>query len=116
MPSPLWVPSGVRCTALTLTCTTLGPISEATSATGSSAGMREDALEEVWDDFGEASAALSPLSPCDAGCLFEHPASSTTASKAMHAPNLQFNVAKPPVGARGASFATESIRRLRSGL
>src|SRR5687768_12074447 len=81
MPSPLWVPSGVRCTALTLTCTTLGPTLAATSATGSFAGIREDACEGVWDDaFGEALAALLPLFPCDAGCLCEHPASTTTAS------------------------------------
>src|SRR5215212_12041147 len=107
MPSPLWVPSGVRCTALTLTCTTLGPTSEATRATGSSAGMREDEADEACDEaFGEALAAFSP---CDVGCSCEQPPSSTTASKAAHALFLQLNVPEPPVGARSASFATESI-------
>jgi hypothetical protein len=77
-----------------LTCTTLGPTSAATRATGSSAGMREVDREEAWDEtFGEASATLSFW---DAGCSREHPASSTVpskaASKAAHALDLQFNV------------------------
>lgn len=119
MPSPFCVPKGVLCTALTLTCTTLGPTSEATSATGSSAGTREDAREVVWDDAcGEASAALSSLFPCKAGCLCEQPASitaaSTVASAAVRVLDLRPNVLEPPVGALGASFATESIRRSRS--
>src|SRR5918995_2870702 len=119
MPSPFCVPKGVLCTALTLTCTTLGPTSEATSATGSSAGTREEAREGVWDEaFGEASAALSELFPCDVGCLCEQPASmtaaSTVASAAVRVLDLQLNVMEPPVGDLGASLATESIRRLRS--
>src|SRR5829696_5423722 len=115
MPSPFWVPKGVLCTALTLTCTTLGPTSEATSATGSSAGTREEAREGVWDDaLGEASAALSEVFPCDAGCPCEQPASMTAASAAVRVLDLQSNVSEPPVGALGASLATESIRRLRS--
>src|SRR5215212_10745596 len=114
MPSPFCVPKGVLCTALTLTCTTLGPTSEATRATGSSAGT----WERVWDDaLGEASAALPALFPCDAGCLCEQPASTTAASAAASAAvrvlDLRPNVSEPPVGALGASFAPESIRRLR---
>src|SRR5215218_9011253 len=118
MPSPRCVPKGVLCTALTLTCTTLGPTFEAASATGSSAGTREG----VWDvACGEASAASS-LFPCDAGCLCEQPASisaaraSAKASAAVRVLDLGPNVLKPPVGALGASFATESIRRLRSSV
>jgi hypothetical protein len=74
--------------------------------------------EGVWDDaLGEASAALSALFPCDAGCLCEQPASitaaSAVASAAVRVLDLQPNVLEPPVGALGASLATESIRRLR---
>src|SRR5215203_1381008 len=115
MPSPFCVPKGVFCTALTLTCTTLGPTSEATRATGSSAGT----WEGVWDEaFGEAWAALPALFPCDAGCLCEQPASmtaaSTVTSAAVRVLVLQPNVMEPPVGALGASLATESIRDRKS--
>src|SRR5919202_4547342 len=118
MPSPFCVPKGVRCTALTLTGTTLGPTFEATRATGSPAGTFEGAREAVWEDaFGEASAAWSPPSPCDAGCRCEQPASttaaSTVASAAVRVLDLRPNVSGPPVGALGATFATESIRRLQ---
>src|SRR5512132_1372433 len=104
MPSPLCVPSGVRCTALTLTCTTLGPTSEATRATGSSAGTREGERDETCcETFGEALAALSPSFPRDAGCLCEHPASTTAASTAASAAvlvlDLRLNVFEPPAGA-----------------
>src|SRR5215203_987526 len=114
MPSPLCVPKGVSCTALTLTCTTLGPTSEAASATGSSAGTREG----VWDvACGEASAA-SWLFPCEACCPCEQLASiaatSAVASATVCFLDLGPNVLEPPVGALGASFATESIRRSRS--
>ncbi|MGI9123052.1 MAG: hypothetical protein ACR2FR_09265, partial [Rubrobacter sp.] len=68
--------------------------------------------DEPDEAFGEASAAFSSWG---AGCLCEHPASNTTASnvasKAERALYLRFNVQEPPVDARGASFATESIRR-----
>src|SRR5215210_5101345 len=105
MPSPLRVPNGVRCTALTFTCTTLGPTLEATRATGSSASVGEDESDKT---CGEALAALSSWG---AGCLCEHPASNTTASnvasKAERVLYFRFNVQEPPVGARGASFATE---------
>src|SRR5215218_7649865 len=73
-PSPLWVPSGVCCTALTLTCTTLGPTFEATCATGSSAGIREGVCVEVCDN------ALAVLFSCEPDSFWEHPASSSVAS------------------------------------
>jgi hypothetical protein len=122
MPSPFCVPKGVCSTALTLTCTTLGPTFEATRATGSPAGTFEGARGAVWEDaFGEASAAWSPLSPRDAGCRCEQPASTTAASTvasavasaAVRVLDLRPNVLGPPVGALGATFATESIRRLQ---
>src|SRR5215210_6200682 len=107
-PSPLWVPSGVSRTALTLTCTTLGPTFEATLATGSSAGTGEDGSEEA---CGEALAVLFSW---DTGCFSEHPASrivpSNAMSKAERALDLDFNVPEPPISARSASSATESIR------
>src|SRR3954469_18438902 len=111
MPSPFCVPKGVFCTALTLTCTTLGPTFEATSATGSSAGTWEGARDDARVE------ALSVLFPCDVGCFCEQPASITAASTVASAAasatvrvlDLRPNVSEPPVGALGASLDTESI-------
>jgi hypothetical protein len=58
--------------------------------------------------------ALAVLSACGAGSFSEHPASrivtSMRVSEAEIAVDLDFNVPEPPIGARSAWFATESIR------
>jgi hypothetical protein len=86
-----------------LTCTTLGPTPEATRATGSSAGIREGDPDEVWIEApGEPLAEAASFS-WDTGCLFEHPASTTkasrVASKKEHPRRLRFNVPEPPEAA-----------------